>query len=98
MIQMRYGHPFGGFGGSGLRVGFVIFFLVVVVLALIALALLIRLALNQRAGRPIFASPTRSTPAGSPALQILDERFAKGEIDEEEYKRRRDTLREHGTP
>jgi putative membrane protein len=28
----------------------------------------------------------------SPARHILDERFARGEIDEEEYRRRRDEL------
>jgi putative membrane protein len=28
-----------------------------------------------------------------PARRILDERFARGEIDEDDYRRRRDTLR-----
>jgi putative membrane protein len=31
-------------------------------------------------------------PAGSSPRQILDERFARGEIDEDEYRRRRDLL------
>jgi putative membrane protein len=92
MIRMQYGNPFGH---TGLRLGFVIFFLVILVVALVALAFLIRIALNQRAGRPMFAGPRRAWSSPSPALQILDERFAKGEIDEDEYKRRRDTLREH---
>jgi putative membrane protein len=38
------------------------------------------------------SSPTRADPAGSAARQILDERYARGEIDEEEYLRRRDML------
>jgi putative membrane protein len=41
-------------------------------------------------GRPF--SPTRADPAGSAARQILDERYARGEIDEEEYLHRRDML------
>lgn len=38
------------------------------------------------------ASPP-STEPGDPALRILDERFARGEIDAEEYRNRRDHLR-----
>lgn len=34
-----------------------------------------------------------NTPPRDPSLRILDERFARGEIDEEEYRRRRDVLR-----
>jgi uncharacterized membrane protein len=36
-----------------------------------------------------FSSPTRSRSAE----QLLDERLATGEIDEDEYRRRRDALR-----
>ncbi len=32
-------------------------------------------------------------PAGTEAMRLLDERFARGEIDETEYQRRRDLLR-----
>ncbi|HEY3035140.1 MAG TPA: SHOCT domain-containing protein [Streptosporangiaceae bacterium] len=39
------------------------------------------------------ASPTGSDPApGSAARRILEERYARGEIDAEEYQRRRDLL------
>jgi putative membrane protein len=41
-------------------------------------------------GRP--SSLTRPDPVGSAARQILDERYARGDIDEEEYLRRRDLL------
>jgi putative membrane protein len=37
-------------------------------------------------------SPTGSDPSGSAARRILDERYARGEIDDEEYQRRRDLL------
>ena len=39
------------------------------------------------------ASPTRADPGlGSSARRILDERYARGEIDDEEYRRRKDEL------
>jgi putative membrane protein len=39
------------------------------------------------------ASPTRADPGlGSSARWILDERYARGEIDDEEYRRRKDEL------
>jgi putative membrane protein len=41
-------------------------------------------------GSPAHAFGASS--AGSAARQILDERFARSEIDEDEYKRRRDLL------
>lgn len=34
-----------------------------------------------------------ATPAADPARRILDERFALGEIDEQEYRQRRASLR-----
>ncbi|SCG64401.1 SHOCT domain-containing protein [Micromonospora coxensis] len=36
------------------------------------------------------------TPVDSTARTILDERYARGEIDDEEYHRRRDVLRTAG--
>jgi putative membrane protein len=45
--------------------------------------------MQQAAGPP---SPS-SEPAGSTARRILDQRFARGEIDEEDYRRRREELR-----
>jgi putative membrane protein len=43
----------------------------------------------------IRSNGTRShaAPTGMEATRILDERFARGEIDEAEYQRRRDLLR-----
>jgi putative membrane protein len=38
------------------------------------------------------ASPTGSGPSGSAARRILDERYARGEIDDEEYQQRRKLL------
>ncbi len=65
---------------------------------LIALVLLVVLvvavvALFRR--QPVAAgSPRTSEPSRSPAEVLLAERFARGEIDADEYRRRRDALRE----
>jgi putative membrane protein len=64
---------------------------------LIALALLVTLVvvvvwLVTRSGPPA-ASVARQQPRGS-AEDVLADRFVRGEIDEAEYRRRRDALRE----
>jgi putative membrane protein len=46
--------------------------------------------LIQRAAAPPAPQPE---PAGSTARRILDQRFARGEIDEEDYLCRREELR-----
>ena len=38
-------------------------------------------------------TPDSGTPPSDPALRILDERFARGEIDADEYNQRRELLR-----
>lgn len=42
------------------------------------------------------SSPGRTTPTHASPEQILAQRFAAGEIDEEEYRQRLDILHEHG--
>jgi putative membrane protein len=39
--------------------------------------------------------PGAPMPSGSEAMRILDERFARGEIDADDYQQRRDLLRSH---
>lgn len=56
-------------------------------IALLGLALLIYVTVRLARG-----GTSDSTP-GSRAREILDERFARGEIDEDEYQRRRNELR-----
>lgn len=55
---------------------------------LVALALMVIFRGTQRSGSP---KPERSDP-----LQILDERFARGEINEDEYQARSSVLRDTG--
>ena len=67
--------------------------LVILVLAtlLIGTFLLVR-GISNRTMRADGAS----APASSGPLRILEERFARGEIDDEEFKRRREVLRGGG--
>ena len=53
----------------------------------------------SRGGQPPAAPPPPRTPAspGTPE-QLLAERFARGEIDEEEYRHRLAVLRGEGQP
>lgn len=58
-------------------------------LVLAGLLLLIYGVVRLAQGSP---SVPEGAPRGSSARQILDERFARGEIDEDEYRRRRAQL------
>lgn len=70
--------------------GWWIVMLVWSLLILAGLALLIYGVVQLARGHsPVAAAPAEQ---GSSARRILDERYARGEIDEEEYRRRRDQL------
>jgi len=74
--------------GSGTAAAWIMMVLVVLVLAGVAGALVI--ALRRPPGTP---TPP-SVPPENSARRTLDERFTRGEIDEEEYRRRRSILLE----
>jgi len=77
-------HPHGWGGGWGMMLGPVAW-LVFMAVAVALVVLLVRwLAGGERGERP-------SRPARKP-LDILEERFARGEIDEEEFRRRKEAL------
>jgi len=56
---------------------------------LVAIAVVLYRTMNRAPDPP-------RTPAGTPAEHLLAERFARGEIDEEEYRRRLAVLRADG--
>jgi putative membrane protein len=74
-----------GWGWAGMALSWIL------LLGLIVLGVL----LLVRLGRRTSDSPT--APARESAEQVLAERFARGEIDEDEYRRRLATLRGAGT-
>lgn len=75
-----------GYGGMA---GGMWLFSLLVVAALLALGYL---ALRTATGGRPGAGPPAGE-ASDAARRLLDERYARGEIDEEEYRRRRDGLR-----
>jgi len=86
---MGYGY---GYGHSGPHWGALVVGVLFVLAVVGALAWIIVTLRRERAHPP--PSPSLAAPtAASGALRILDERFARGEIDTEEYQSRRDLLR-----
>jgi uncharacterized membrane protein len=85
------------FGGRGPRFGFPLgaFFALVILIAVIALAVVL-LRHEHLRHQGVLSGTSSGASAGphSDALKILRERFARGEIDPEDYKIRRDLLRE----
>ena len=63
----------------------------IVLILLVTLVVLAFLALFRATAAPGGRAELRR--GRSSADELLDERFARGEIDEEEYRRRRDALR-----
>jgi putative membrane protein len=62
------------------------------VLIVVGLSVLGYVAVRLAQGRPGASPPGADAGSGSAARRILDARYARGEIDDEEYRRRRDLL------
>ncbi|WP_030059821.1 SHOCT domain-containing protein [Streptomyces novaecaesareae] len=107
---MRHWHGFGhdhGVGGWGIGLMAIGTLLVLAVLVLLAVALFryvsrTRQPVPHGPAAPGVAGPgpggTRGWASGPTPEQLLAERFAKGEIDAEEYRHRLDTLRSANGP
>ncbi|MGW7381790.1 SHOCT domain-containing protein [Streptomyces sp. NPDC054794] len=78
--MFRYDHDVGGWGWFAMSAGMILFWALIIILG----------ALLYRAlARPGESSNSASArPAGPSPEQVLAERFARGEIDEDEYHRR----------
>ncbi len=83
------GNP-GGWGIALMTISMVTFW----VLVIAAVAAVVRYL-----GRPLQQAPTPPAQPYPPTPeQVLADRFARGEIDEEEYRRRIEVLRHPGQP
>lgn len=93
MMYGRYDDDWGMHDGIGWAGWLMMVILVVLLVAILVVALLA--LLGKVPGPRGGAAPTApSVPPPSDAERLLDQRFAAGEIDEEEYRRRRGVL--HG--
>ncbi|MFF3462617.1 SHOCT domain-containing protein [Streptomyces sp. NPDC001984] len=87
-MMFWYGHDMSGWGWFGASLGMIVFWAVIITV----LVLLFRgLGRSMPGGSRDVAS--RTTPS---AEELLAERFARGEIDEDEYQRRLRVLRSSG--
>jgi putative membrane protein len=83
-------------GGSGLvRLIFMLGF--ILVLAVLAYFFIRHFDHNQQHHHTHVGSTPSSTSADSAASEVLKMRFAKGEIDEDEFTRRMNLLKDHQT-
>ena len=78
---------FGGFGGGGMWFGPLVMIAVIALFVYLIFLLFRGFADRQHADRPHNGRSTRASP-----FDILRERYARGEIDDEEYEERKKKL------
>jgi putative membrane protein len=84
-MMFWYDHDMSGWGYAGMAIGMVLFWALIIV----GIVTLVRLATgDQRSG---YAPPSQQ----SDARQLLGIRFARGEIDDKEYREKLAVLRDH---
>ncbi|WP_406835158.1 SHOCT domain-containing protein [Streptomyces sp. AHU1] len=89
-MMLWYGHDPSGWGWFVMSVGMILFWSVLILLGVLLFRTLSRPAGTGTATAPVQHGPT--------AEQLLAERFARGEIDEDEYRRRLSVLHMGGGP
>lgn len=86
-MMFWYGHGMSGWGWVGMTLSMILFWALI-----ITAGILLYRALSSGSEH----SRERGAPARPSPEEVLAERFARGEIDEEEYRRRLTTLRGSG--
>ena len=89
-MMFWYDHNMGWWGWAGMGIGMVLFW----ALLIAGIVALVAYISGDRQDRQIPPDPT---PTASPE-QVLAARFARGEINETEYRDRLAVLREHAHP
>ncbi|MFF4209541.1 SHOCT domain-containing protein [Streptomyces sp. NPDC001796] len=90
-MMFWYGHGMNGWGWFVMSIGTLLFWALLIILGVLLFRALVRP--TPPGG---WHGTWQKTPPGSGPEQILAERYARGEIDDEEYHRRLATLR--GSP
>lgn len=88
--RYEWGPHMMGWGGGWLGMIFGPIFMILILALTIAAAVLLVRWLSG----PWHPTATHQPPSGSPPLDILKERFARGEIDQQEFEERRRVLGE----
>lgn len=89
-MMFWYDHNIGGWGWFGMSLSMIVFWTLIVT----AFVLLLR-SLNRGPSEGTGSTTPPPSAARTPEQQLAG-RFARGEIDEEEYRRRLQVLREGG--
>jgi len=89
------GHGMNGWGWFAMSLGMLLFWVVVIIGAVLLVRALVHAGDRGRTPtQPPATPPTSGTPTGPSPEQVLADRFARGEIDEQEYRARLATLRD----
>lgn len=91
--MMRY-EGFGGYGHMGLFGGVIMFFIALAVIGLL-IYLVVLLSRNAKSHSAISGNSVGQIPNPqnlNNALSILSERYARGEVNDEEYARKKEAL------
>jgi len=90
-----YDHDVSGWGWFAMSVGMLLFWAVLITGAVLLVRALTRSEHHSRSPlRPPAEPPTTHGPAGPSPEQVLADRFARGEIDEQEFRARLAALRD----
>jgi putative membrane protein len=93
-MMHTYGDHVSGWGYALGITGMILFW----GLLALAIAAAVRHLGRDHHGRGVAAPPGPATPAPATPEQVLADRFARGEIDADEYHQRLDTLRQAARP